>query len=119
VTYRSLLERMQFDDVIGRPYEEHMEIQGFKEIFWYSGWVMCSVVRVYHHLPERVRRQHRYVQNVPRHPTDVVEMQPDQIVQAFNDFRTYTIKEPDWGEPAGQETWWMAMYYGTVGCLTL
>ena len=28
-------------------------------------------------------------------------------MQAFIDFRTHTIKELDWGEPAGQETWWM------------
>jgi len=29
------------------------------------------------------------------------------------------FKEPDWGEPAGEQTWWMAMCYGTVQCLTL
>jgi len=107
VTYRSLLDSMQFDDVIWRPYEEHKEIQGFEEIFWYSGWVMCGVVRVYRHFPERVRRQYGYVQNVPRHPTDVVELRPDQIVLTFLDFCIYTIKEPDWGEPAGRETWQM------------
>jgi len=56
---------------------------------------MCGVVRVYHHFPEIVRRQCGYVQNVPRHPTDVVELRLDQIVQAFLDFCTYTIKEPD------------------------
>ena len=37
VTYHSLLYRIQFDDVCWRPYEEHKEIQGFEEVFWYSG----------------------------------------------------------------------------------
>jgi len=63
---------------------------------------MCGVRRVYCHLPERVLRQYRYVQRVPRHPTDVVELLPPQIVQAFVDFHTHTLKEPDWGEPAGE-----------------
>jgi len=41
---------------------------------------MCGVHRVYCHLPERVLRQYRYVQTVPRHPTDVVELRPPQIL---------------------------------------
>jgi len=65
---------------------------------------MCGVVRVYHHLPGRVLRQYRYVQTVPRHPTDVVELRPPQIVHAFLDFHTHMLKEPDWDEPAGEET---------------
>jgi len=105
MTYRSLLDRIQFDDVCWRLYEEHKEIQTFEEVFWYSGWIMCDVHRVYRHLPERVLRQYRYVKTIPRHPTDVVELQPPQIVQAFLDFNTCTLKEPDWGEPAGEETW--------------
>ena len=55
----------------------------------------------------RVLWQYGYVQTVPRHPTDVVELRPPQIVQAFLDFRTHTLKEPDWGEPEGEETWRM------------
>ncbi|XP_024628876.1 protein MAINTENANCE OF MERISTEMS-like [Medicago truncatula] len=42
LTYCSLLDHIQFDDVCWRPYEEHMEIQGFKEIFWYPGWIICG-----------------------------------------------------------------------------
>jgi hypothetical protein len=53
-------------------YEEDREILGFEENFWYSSWVMYGVVRVYRHLPERVRRQYGYVQNIPRHLTNVV-----------------------------------------------
>jgi len=74
VTYHSLLDRIQFDDVCWRPYEEHSEIQAFEEVFWYSGWIMCDVHRVYRHLLKRVLRQFGYVQTIPRHPTDVVEL---------------------------------------------
>ena len=80
VTYRSLLDRIQFDDVRWRLYEEYSEIRGFEEVFWYTGWIMCGVRRVYRHLPERVLRQYGYVQRVPRHLTDVVELSPPQIV---------------------------------------
>ena len=72
--YRSLLDKLGFDDVTWMSYEEHREIHDFEEIFWYSGWIICGVDRVYRHLHERVRRQYRYVQNIPRHPTDVVEL---------------------------------------------
>ena len=32
-------------------------------------------------------------------------------MQAFLDFRTYMIKEPDWGEQEGEDTWWMNYGY--------
>jgi len=35
VMYCSLLDRIQFDDVCCRSYEEHKEIYGFEEVFWY------------------------------------------------------------------------------------
>jgi len=76
VTYRSLLDRIQFDDVCWRSYEEHREIQAFEEVFLYSSWIMCGVHRVYLHLSERVLRQYGYVQTIPKYPTDVVELRP-------------------------------------------
>jgi len=79
---------------------------------------MCGVHRVYRHLPERALRQYGYVQTVPRHPTDIVELRLPQIMQAFLDFNTCTLKEPDWGEPAGEQTWRMrdgyVLWYTTV-----
>ena len=33
VTYRVLLDNLQFDNVCWRPYEEQREIHGFEEIF--------------------------------------------------------------------------------------
>jgi hypothetical protein len=65
---------------------------------------MCGVQWVYRHFPERVLRQYRYVQSVPRHPTDVVQLTLPQIVQTFIDFNTCTLKDPDWGEPTQERT---------------
>ncbi|RHN63142.1 hypothetical protein MtrunA17_Chr4g0055091 [Medicago truncatula] len=57
LTYRSLRDKLGFDDVTQRSYREHREIQDFEEILWYSGWIMCGVDNVYRHFLERVRRQ--------------------------------------------------------------
>ncbi len=65
---------------------------------------MCGDLRVYRHLPERVLRQYEYVETVPRPPTDVVELSPAEIVQAFVDFLTHMLKAADWGEHAGEHT---------------
>nr|ABN05849.1 IMP dehydrogenase/GMP reductase, putative [Medicago truncatula] len=102
---------MQLDDVCWRPYEEHREIQDFEEVFWYSGWIMCGVRRVYRHLSERVLRQYGYVQTIPRHPTDVRDLPPPSIVQMFVDFRTHTLKADARGEQAGEDTWRVADGY--------
>jgi hypothetical protein len=94
------------DEVTWRSYKEHMEIQDFEEIFSYSSWIMCGE-KVYGHLLERVKRQYGYVLDIPRPPTDVVQMQDTHIVQAFIDFRTHTIKEDNWGNSAGEMPWRM------------
>ena len=104
-TYRALLDRLEMADVCWRPYEEHREIQKFDEIFWYSGWIMCGVDKMYRHLPERVKRQYGYVQDIPRPSTDVLSMQDTHIVQAFLDFRFHTIKGDSWGQPTGDMPW--------------
>jgi len=99
-------------------YKEHRDIQDFEEIFWYSGWIMSSIEKVYHHLPERVKWQYEYVHDIPIPPTDVVQMQNSLIVQVFIDFRLQTIKQDSWGNLAGETPWWMEdgymLRYGRV-----
>ena len=118
-TYRALFDRLEMDDIWWRPYEEHKEIQAFEEIFCYSSWIMCDVEKVYRHLLERVERKYRYVQDVPRPPTNVVQMRDSNIVKGFLDFRLHTIKEDNWGNPAWDMPWRMDMCYGTNMRLTL
>jgi len=40
---------------------------------------MCGKERVYRHLPERVKMQFEFVQDVPRHPSFVAQM-PTQLL---------------------------------------
>jgi hypothetical protein len=40
---------------------------------------MCGKERVYRHLPERVKRQFFFVQDIPRHPSDVAQV-PTQLL---------------------------------------
>jgi hypothetical protein len=72
---------------------------------------MCGDRRVYRHLPERVLRQYKYIQIVPRHPSEIVQLSPTEIVQAFVDFRTRTLKADYWGEHAEEQPWRMADDY--------
>ena len=62
---------------------------------------------MYRHLPKRVKRQCGYVHDVPRHPTNVVQVRDTHVVQGFIDFRTHTIKEDGWGEPSRETPWRM------------
>jgi len=121
VTYRSMLDRITFDDVHWRSYEDHREYQAIEEVLWYSGLIMCGDRRVYRHLPERVLRQYGYVQTIPRPPTDVAEMSAAEIAQAFLDFGTRTLKAADWVsmQERTHGVWKTVMYDGTLLCLTL
>jgi len=87
---------MVLDDVCWMSYEEHREIQEFQKIFRYSGWMMCGVEKVYRHLPERVKRQYRYVQNIPRPPTYVLSMQASHIPQALSTFVLPPLRKKVW-----------------------
>ena len=60
-TRRTLLDGLEMDNVCWRSKEEHREIQEFKDIFWYSGWIMCGVDKVYRRLPKRVKWKYGYV----------------------------------------------------------
>jgi len=41
---------------------------------------MCRKERVYRHLPERVKRQFAFVQDIPRYPSNVAEMPKDVLI---------------------------------------
>jgi len=72
--YRLQLDRLDVDDVRFSTYDDHRAVRPFQLMCTYSGWLMCGKERVYHHLPERVKRQFDFVQDVPRHPSDAAEM---------------------------------------------
>jgi len=72
--YRLLLDRLKVEDVRFSTYGDHIEVRPFQLLCTYSGWLMCGKERVYRHLPKRVKRRFFYVQDVPRHPSDVAQM---------------------------------------------
>ncbi|RHN55957.1 hypothetical protein MtrunA17_Chr5g0424091 [Medicago truncatula] len=42
------------------PYESRRDLMPFRDICWYSGWIMTDKDRMCRHLPERVLRQYDY-----------------------------------------------------------
>jgi len=57
---------------------------------------MCGKESVYRHLPERVKRQFRFVHDVPKHPSDVPEIHVDMLANVFRDPRPWFYN--DWGQ---------------------
>jgi len=46
---------------------------------------MCGKERVYRHLPERVKRQFGFVQDIPRPPSDVPEIPKEMLATVLKD----------------------------------
>ncbi|KAK2455628.1 protein MAINTENANCE OF MERISTEMS [Trifolium repens] len=66
--HRTVLDRMDMDEVVWQPYEDHRHVRPFQDCAWYSGWIMCGTAMICPHLPERVLRQYGHVQSIPRAP---------------------------------------------------
>jgi hypothetical protein len=77
--YRRLLDRLEVDDMKWFTYDDHRAMHPFQIFSTYSGWLMRGKEMVYRHLPERVKRQFGFVQDVPRHLSDVPEI-PKEIL---------------------------------------
>ena len=92
--YRLLLDRLEVDDVRWHTYEDHREIRPFQLIVTYSGWLICGKERVYRHLPERVKRQFAFVQDVPRHRPIVLKMPREMLTTVLIDPVPWYY--PDW-----------------------
>lgn len=72
--YRLRLDSLEVDDIRFSTYGDHRDVHPFQFIVTYSGWLMCGKERVYRHLPERVKRQLFYIQDVPRHLSSVAQV---------------------------------------------
>lgn len=69
--YRLRLDHLEVDDVRFSTYGDHRDVHPFQ--------LLCGKNRVCRHLPERVKRQLSFVQDVPRHPSSVVPV-PTQFL---------------------------------------
>jgi len=92
--YRVLLDRLEVDDVRWSTYDDHREMCPFQPIVTYPGRFMCGKERVYRHLPERVKRQFAFVQDITRHPSDVGEMPKEMLATVLIDSVAWFY--PDW-----------------------
>ena len=105
--YRSRLDRLEVDDVRWSTYDDHREIPPFQFSVTYSGWLMCGKERVYCHLPERVKRQFGFIHDIPRHPSDVLEMPKELLATVLIDPVAWFY--PDWRQRC-ERSWCNALF---------
>jgi len=108
--YRLRLDRLEVAHK--SAYGDHIRVRPFQILCTYSGWLMCGKQRVYRHLPERVKRQLKFVQDVPRHPSSVAQMLPQVLTTVLIDAQPWLY--PHWihrcERPWQHDTGYMAWY---------
>jgi len=100
--YRSRLDRLEVDDVRWSTYDDHREMRPFQLIVTYYGWLMCGRERMYRHLPEQVKRQFNFIQDIPRHLSNVPEMPKEMLATVLIDPSPWFYT--DWGQRC-QRAW--------------
>ena len=80
-----VIDLIEHANVIWRPYESRRDLTPFREICWYSRWIMAGWDMMCRHLSEWVMRQYGYVQTIPRPPTTIGDLAPTDVVMTFTD----------------------------------
>jgi len=104
--YRPAIDSLDHSHVTWRPYQRRRHITPFHDICWYSGWIMAGSDRMVRHLPERVLRQYRYVQTIPRPPTDIELLAADDVAQVFTEFALHVISHQHRVHPVPDNQSW-------------
>jgi hypothetical protein len=100
--YRLRLDRLEVDDVRFSIYDDHGGVRPFLLMCTYLGWLVCGKERVYHHLPERVKRQFDFVHDVPRHPSAIAKMPTQMLTTVLLDAQAWFY--PNWRQRC-QRAW--------------
>ncbi|XP_045791804.1 protein MAIN-LIKE 1-like [Trifolium pratense] len=66
-SYRNSLDNIQTYDCVFSPYDDHRHVRPLINSCWFSGWLRCGNLKA-KHLTERVLRQFKHVQGIPRKP---------------------------------------------------
>jgi hypothetical protein len=81
---------------------------------------MCGKERVYRHLPERVKRQFSFVQDVPRHPSAVPPVPTQMLTTVLMDARPWLVPawvdgcETPWHHVPGYMAWYARVYHPRI-----
>jgi len=108
--FRGLLDSMEHCQVTWRSYKHRRDVTPFHDVCWYSGWIMAGKQRMVRHLPERVLRQYRYVQTVPRPPTTIMPLAPANVATAFLEFALHVIAQQHRGAQVSDDEPWKHSY---------
>ncbi|XP_045801577.1 uncharacterized protein LOC123895346 isoform X2 [Trifolium pratense] len=102
--HRTVLDRMEVDEVTFCPYENHRHTRPFVDISWYSGWIMCGNAMICPHFPERILRQYGHVQSIPRAPDVSAKagMNRFSIDQGFREYLTHNYVTEEMHGPRAQ-----------------
>ncbi|XP_057452832.1 protein MAINTENANCE OF MERISTEMS-like [Lotus japonicus] len=69
---RVMLDELTVDDITWTPFEDHRDVRPRDPRALYSGYIRTHYGRsVSRHLPERVMRQFGFIQDIPRHPSEI------------------------------------------------
>ncbi|XP_057415193.1 protein MAIN-LIKE 1-like [Lotus japonicus] len=69
---RVMLDELTVDDITWTPFEDHRDVRPRDPRALYSGYIRTPYGRsVSLHLPERVMRQFGFIQDIPRHPSEI------------------------------------------------
>jgi len=91
--FRGLLDSIEHCHVTWRPYKHRRDVTPFQDVCWYSGWIMAGKQKMVRHFPERVVKQYKYVQKVPRPPTTIMPLAPADVVAAFLEFALHVVPQ--------------------------
>jgi len=67
---------------------------------------MVDKARMCRHLPEWFLRQYGYVQAIPRPPTKIAELLPEDVVMAFMEFVVHVLSQQKMGDPVLEDEVW-------------
>jgi len=118
--YRLRLDRLEVDDARFCTYGDHRRVRPLQLLCTYSGWLMCGKERVYRHLPERVKRQFEYVQDVPTHSSSVAQTPTQLLTTVLLDAQAWFY--PDlvhrcqrpWCHDAGYMAWYVKVSHPRI-----
>lgn len=108
--FRGLMDLTEHRHIIWRPYEHIRDMTPFRDVCWYSGWIMAEKQKIVRHLPEKVTRQYNYVQTIHRPSTSIGPLEPVVVATAFLEFVVRVLSQQERGVPVPDDKGWKHSY---------